>query len=154
MNVNNLTIAYVICGASQRGKSTIIKELIDYMLKNGATVIYPSNYTIPNQGDTRCILEYNDSGNIKKKYAFMSAGDNIRCLDNQWNDLDINYLGVVDVVIGSCRTKSSTPSWWNAKSNALGFNRIWFDSNDKFPKIHCHYATSSKVSIMKNILSI
>ena len=81
-----------------------------------------------------CILGYSDKNGVKKIYALMSGGASTTFLDTQWNELDMNYSGNIDIIVGSCRTKSNTPAWWNTKSDSLGFNRIWFDSNDKFSK--------------------
>ncbi|MGL4982664.1 MAG: hypothetical protein ACRC4W_07435 [Treponemataceae bacterium] len=128
MNIIASTDFYIVWGAADRGKTTTIRYLADYMLNNNGKVLYSQTISIPRSGDFQCIIEHTNKQGVTKVYAIMSAGDpskNDDILNNGWSDLN-NYTGNIDVVIGASRTRGATVTWWLGKSS----NIKWIECNN------------------------
>ena len=154
MMINPHAVAHIVWGRAQKGKTSTIIGIAHHMMSTGGTILYPKPstttgaFTIPSAGDFKCIIEHTNKKGDKLVYTIMSAGDTDDGLQDQWDDLN-KYTGNVDIIIGACRTKLSTPAWWNMHS----FDKKWFDSNDEHT-IHYPLYTTTKIEILKLILDI
>ena len=151
MTINPNAVAHIVWGSAQKGKTSTIRGVAQHMMSTGGNILYPTGYTIPSSGDFKCIIEHTNKKGDKLVYAIMSAGDTDDGLQDQWDELNkYQGNGNIDIIIGACRTKASTPAWWNSHS----FAKKWFDSNDCYDKLICHHATAAKVEMLKLTLDI
>ncbi|MGL5721263.1 MAG: hypothetical protein ACRCY4_02525 [Brevinema sp.] len=147
MNVLKTAENHIVWGAANRGKTSTIRGIVKYMLKNGAEALYPSDFEVP-AWDFHCILRHTNKSGVTKVYAILSAGDTKDGLQEQWDDLK-NYTGKIDVVIGASRTRGATTDWWEGKFNEVN----WFDSSNWYKNDHQKY-TTKKIEKLKNLLNI
>ena len=148
MTINPNAVAHIVWGSAQKGKTSTIRGVAQHMMSTGGNILYPTGYTIPSSGDFKCIIEHTNKKGDKLVYAIMSAGDTDDGLQDQWDELN-NYQGNIDIIIGACRTRESTPAWWNSHS----FAKKWLDSTDDH-KAHHQLYTNTKIEILKLTLDI
>lgn len=120
--------AIVVKGAGNRGKTSLIFELIKNILNDGGEIVLPNHYTISsiinkNKPSDYCmIIKYKG-----KNVLIMSKGDKEGELKRQIASfIKINIT--IDVVIGAARTRGQTVWWWQDNfPQRLSF----FDNNQK-----------------------
>ena len=124
---NEKTKFYVLKGAGNRGKSTVLFYLTNEFIADGAYILEnPYNQTVSsnNQICDYCLLIQYKNKNI----IIMSKGDDENELNKQWG----NFKGIdrnIDIIIGASRTRGQTVDWW--KKN---FKEIEFFDNGEYMK--------------------
>lgn len=123
--VTDETKVYIVKGAGNRGKTTLIFHLAQYLYNDGAVVVKKLNKKGINFNDSVCdyglILNYNG-----KNILIMSKGDDDKQLRKQWEKI-YNFSDRIDIIIGACRTRGRTVWWWKNKFEKINF----FDNNSK-----------------------
>lgn len=122
--VTDNTSIYIVKGAGNRGKSSLIFNLVKKLHNNGAVILKnPYNQKIK-LDDYVCdycfILTYKG-----KNILIMSKGDNQAELNKQWDNFK-DTSEKIDIIIGACRTRGQTVWWWNS----LFSNKVYFKHND------------------------
>ena len=157
------TVTHIIYGSANKGKTSTIRGITQYLLNTGGVVFCPTPFTIPTNDDFECIIEHVDKNGAKIIYAIISAGDD-QYLQSRWTKLDQGYFGNVDIIIGASRTKGVTIDFWtnpvtNTIANPLSTHTImlsnlkWFQSNYDRETYH-HLYTDLKIDIFKLMLNI
>lgn len=124
--VNEKTKFYVLKGAGNRGKSTVLFYLTNEFVADGAYILEnPYNQTVSsnNQICDYCLLIQYKNKNI----IIMSKGDDEEELNKQWG----NFKGIdrnIDIIIGASRTRGQTVDWWK------NFKEIEFFDNGEYMK--------------------
>lgn len=115
---------HIVWGAGNRGKSTLIFYMVNYMLLNGARIICNMNgNTIgryPCVGEYCILLKYNG-----KVFLIMSKGDNVEELERQLENFE-HFDIHIDIILGASRTREATPKWWDSLPKR---ELQWFNNN-------------------------
>lgn len=108
----NTAKAVVVKGAGNKGKTTLIFQLLKDILYDGGEIVAPKHYTKSSIMDKTQASDYAVIIRYKNKnILIMSQGDGVEYLKKQVLFFK-NELVVIDLVIGVARTRGKTVWWW------------------------------------------